>query len=100
LTKKKFGLRETRGTLLPILRTVEYAGDFYHVFRDVIDDDVRQGREDKLSPSSHPAAGAAHEWKLCEAFASAVNRLRHAPRCLGVIALDPFANALKVIGRR
>ena len=77
---------------------MEYARDFYRLFGDLIDDDVGQGREDEFAPSSHPAAGAAHKGKVFEAVASAVKGLSDATRCLGVVALDPFANALKVIG--
>jgi hypothetical protein len=83
--------------LAPVLRPVENAADLHRAVRHAVNHDVGQGKEDELAPSRHPAAGKSNLREVFEALASAVDNLRHAPLGVGVVALNPTANTLKVI---
>ena len=84
--------------LWPVLRTVENARNLNRVGLDLIDHDIGQRGECQFTPSSHAAAGSSEMREIPQAGASVINGSRDAPGCFGIVALDPFANALQILG--
>ena len=82
------------GALIPVLRTVENARNLDRVRLDLIDNDVRQRRECKFTPSGHAAAGSSKIGKILQASALVIDRSRHAVGRLRIVPFNPFADVL------
>ena len=65
---------EKSKSLRPVLCTMKNAGDFDQVRRNPVDDDIRQGRKRKLTPSGHAAADSSRVGKVAEASALVIVR--------------------------
>ena len=76
------------------MRTVEDARNLNRVRLDLIDNNIRQRSESKLTPPGHAAAGSSKIGKIFQAGALIIDRSGNAAGCIGVVAFDPFADAL------
>jgi hypothetical protein len=74
--------------------------DLDGVFRDLINGYVGQGRKHQLPPAGHAAARSSKVWKIPQAGASVIDGSGNSPGSFGVVALDPFANALPILPPR
>ena len=82
------------GALRPVLRTVENARNFNHARLDLIDNDVRQRRECKFTPSGHAAAGSSKIGKILQSGALVIDRSGNAAARFGIVPFNPFADVL------
>jgi hypothetical protein len=78
---------------------VEYSQDFDRAFFHLIHGNIRQGRKGKVAASVHPAL-AGPLYGNCASCPQPSYRFRHAAGCFGIVALNPFANALYIVGGR
>lgn len=61
---------------------------------DLIDGDVRQRRKCKFAASGHATAGSSQMGGILQAGASVKDGSSNAAGSFGVVAFDPFADAL------
>jgi hypothetical protein len=83
-----------RETLRPVLRTVENARNLNCVLLDLIDNNVRQRRKGKFTPSGNAAAGSSKIWEILQASALVRGRSGNAAARFGIVPFNPFADVL------
>ncbi len=74
------------------MRTVENARNLNRIRLDLINNNVGQRRECKLTPSGHAAAGSSKIGKILQAGALVIDRSGNATGRFRVVSLNPFAD--------